>query len=95
MTKKATHRLIDSVWTIEYEIIDVFHVWIHKYSRTDQEGYDNERQLQQGTIIETANRIATELVIRPYESFNGWATKENATEKYIISNPLHIFSYGS
>lgn len=90
-TRKVTHRLIDSVWTIEF-YVERGKAVIVSYSKQDIAGYKNETTYMQGTIIEDENRNAIKLVLRPYE-MSGWANEENATEAYEVANPKHIFDY--
>lgn len=90
-TRKVTHRLIDSVWTIEF-YVEHGKAVIVSYSRQDIDGYKNEYNLMQGTLIEDENRNVTKLVLRPYE-MSGWASEQNATEAYEVANPKHIFDY--
>lgn len=89
---KATHRLIDSVWTVTYEIVDGKAV-ISSYNRRDEEGYKHERQLPQCALVETDDRTVVELLLRPYEQFNGWCNSSNCTERYEVANPKHVFDY--
>lgn len=90
---KATKRLIDSVWTIEYNVISENEVEITHFSRTDEEGYRRERELPQGVIIEAEHRTAVELIVRDkFDSFE-WVNKDNADHIYKIINPKHIFDY--
>ena len=95
---KATLRLIDSVWTAEFEVINKTEktVRLIKFSRDDSEGYEKERELPQCTIVETEGRIATELLVRDkYMPFGGWVDSSDCDRKYTIINPKHIFSYGA
>ncbi len=89
---KATNRLIDSVWTLEYEITDEGKLHILNYSREDPEGYERERELMQCALIETDQRVVIEVLMRDHEPF-GWVTLENATQRYEVENPKYIFSY--
>lgn len=89
---KATQRLIDSVWTLEYEITPENKLRILNYSRKDEEGYRKEKELMQCELIETEKRIVVGVLLKPYEPFQ-WVTEENATEKYEVENPQFIFSY--
>lgn len=90
---KATKRLIDSVWTVEYTKVSEGKVKILNYSRNDSEGYEREKELPQGELIETQDRIVTHLWLKPYDAFDGWVNEENATEIYEVVNPKFIFSY--
>lgn len=91
--KRSTERLIDSVWTLEYELVSSTEIKIIRYDRTNVIGYNEERQLQRHCIIESAGRIATEVLIAPYKPFECWATEDTATHRYTVVNPAYIFSY--
>jgi len=91
---KATKRLISSVWTVEYVILNKDQVLILNYSREDPEGYAREHELPQCELEQAEGRIVTHLLIRPYKSF-GWVDRKNATEVYQVMNPKHIFDYKS
>jgi len=91
---KATKRLIDSVWTVEYNIVGENEVEIIKYSRDDEDGYVNEANYPQCTIFEDDKRTAIELLIRnKYEQFGSFVNKVNCDKCYKIINPKHIFNY--
>ncbi|THV60740.1 hypothetical protein [Chryseobacterium candidae] len=90
---KATKRLIDAVWTVEYEKISEKKVKIINYSRTDPEGYEKEKQLPQCHLVETEGRIVTHLLLKPYKAYDLWVSEKNATEIYEVENPKFIFSY--
>ena len=89
---KATKRLIDAVWTVEFYILSEGKVVIMNYARDDPEGYNREKELPQCELIEIDNRIVTHLWLKPYKS-NEWVNKDNVTEIYEVVNPQHIFSY--
>lgn len=92
---KATHRLIDSVWTVEYNTVSPTEVEVIRISRDDKEGYERERQLPQCKIVEDDKRIVIELLVRDsFNSFN-WVNPENCDHTYKVVNPKHIFSYNS
>jgi hypothetical protein len=90
----ATKRLIDSVWTVSFEVVDGKAV-IHSYGRGNAEGYKRERELMQVTLIEDDDRTVKELLLKPYTQFNGWVNADNCTERYEVANPGHIFGYGA
>lgn len=91
---KATERLIDSVWTVEYKVLNETEVEIIKFGRNDKDGYVNEHNLPQHKIIETDGRIAIKLVIRnKYKQFDNFVNESNCDKCYNIVNPKHIFSY--
>ena len=90
---KATERLINSVWTVEYNEVSPTEVEIVKFSRDDQEGYDKERELPQFLLIEESGRIVTKLLIRDkYKPFE-WVNEGNCDREYKVVNPKHIFSF--
>lgn len=90
---KATKRLIDSVWTLEYEVISPTEAEIIRYSREDMDGYRLERELPQCAIVQNEERIANKILIRKYEPFS-WVDEKNADAIYTVINPKHIFDYG-
>lgn len=91
---KATKRLITSVWTVEFEKVSEGKVKILNYSRNDPEGYEREKELPNGELIETEGRIVTHLWLKPYQDFDLWVNEKNVTEIYEVVNPKSIFSYG-
>lgn len=94
---KGTKRLIDSVWTFEYNEQPNNKVEIVKYSRTDPEGYEKEKKLPQVSIVEDDNRTAVKVVIRPeYRPFDNFVKETEEGVKVLeVSNPKHIFDYGA
>ena len=78
MLTKATHRLIDSVWTITADIQDG-KAKLLNYNRDDPEGYIHERTLPKGRVIEGEKRVVEHLLI------DG--------ERYEVTNPKHVFDY--
>lgn len=87
----ATKRLIDSVWTMGYEIQDNM-VVIHSYDRKNPIGYDQEGGLPQFDFIENDDRAVVGVVINnnymPYRMDHS----KGGTE-YVVANPKYIFSY--
>ncbi len=78
MLIKATHRLINSVWTITVDI-QLGEAKMLSYCRSDLEGYELEGKLPKGKVIEGENRTVNAVII------DG--------ERYTVTNPKHIFSY--
>lgn len=76
---KAIHRIISSVWTIEYKHVTSTEVEIIRYSRDDDDGYTFEMELPEGDIIENPDRIVIGI--------------EVSNQEFIVTNPKHIFSY--
>lgn len=89
---KATQRLIDSVWTLEYNVLNNGKIFVINYSREDEEGYKQEKSLPRINPKENTNRVLEGVYIQPYEPFLYWAKKENSVY-YEVENPKHIFSY--
>lgn len=79
--RKATKRLIDSVWTVTFILIDN-KAYILNYSREDQDGYEHESTLPRCSIFEKEGRIVSEIVI-------------HGEGRYEVGNPKHIFDYRS
>jgi len=90
---KATHRLIDSVWTVEYNIVSPTEVEIVRFSRDDEEGYEKEKQLPQCSVIEDDNRTFTGLLVRDKHDSFSWVDETNCDRKYNVTNPKHVFDY--
>ena len=95
--------MIDSVWTVEYEIVSEKDrkprmpenaVRILKFSRDDEEGYEREKELPRCNITEGEGRTAVALTISPNESFRYGASMTYPGSKfYLVVNPKNIFSY--
>lgn len=94
-TLKATHRLIDSVWTLEFERIGDTQARITRYSRNDPEGYNREKELPQCTLVEAEGRVVTHVLLREnYKPFE-WVDRDNCDFIFEVVNPLYVFSYGA
>ena len=90
---KATHRLIDSVWTVGYNIVNENEIEVISFNRNDPEGYKNERTLPQCTVIEDDKRNFVGLMVRDkFYSFD-WVNKENADHTYKVVNQKNVFDY--
>lgn len=90
---KATKRLIDSVWTLEYEFVPGGGIKILNYNREDPEGYEKEDELPQCQIIEDDHRTVTDVLIRnKYKPFDG-VNKDNCDWNVKVVNPKYIFDY--
>lgn len=77
--EKASHRLIDSVWTVTFRKISDRSVEVFAYNREDEDGYKFEGLLPKVDMIEDDARVLTGLEI------NGTV--------YTVENQKHIFSY--
>lgn len=90
---KATHRLIDSVWTVEYNIVSPTEVEILRFSREDPEGYQKERELPQCQVVENEKRDFVGLLVRDkFDSFE-WVNLGNCDHQYVVVNVKHVFDY--
>lgn len=86
----ATNRLIDSVWTMAYEIKDN-HVIIHSYDRDNAIGYEQEKNLPQFSMIEGDKRIVTGVIIS--EEYQAFRRDMDDGIEYTVANPKFVFSY--
>jgi hypothetical protein len=80
-TQKATQRLIDAVWTLEFRQVEKDKVEIVRYSRNDPEGYEREHQLprMKKNEDEARNIVSVEIKGKTYQ----------------VTNPQYVFSYGA
>ena len=92
---KATKRLIDSVWTLEYNIVSDTEIEVIKFSRNDPEGYEKEYELPQCSIIEGDRRVMTNVLIRDNFKAFDWVDKDNCDREYKVINPKYVFDYGA
>jgi hypothetical protein len=90
---KATKRLIDAVWTLEYEIVDDKTIKIIQYNSSDPEGYQKEKQLPRCELEETKDRTVISVWIKPYVPFEYAMVKDHKAKKYEVVNPQFVFSY--
>ncbi len=89
----ATKTLIDSVWTIGYRRVSPTEVEILSYGRQNPIGYEQQKKLDLGCLIEDGSRRVYELRLADYKAFDLWATPENQREVLTVVNPAHVFSY--
>jgi hypothetical protein len=80
-TMKATKRLVNSVWTLEYELTSDSTIHVVRYSRKDDEGYERESELPRVRLVESEDRTVTAAVIDDVS--------------FAVDNPGHVFSYGA
>ena len=93
---KATKRLLDSVWTLEYIINDDNTITIIKYGRDDNEGYEKEKELPRCKIIEDGERgrKALRVIIQDYKSpFQHLANESEPHSSHDVANVKNVFSY--
>jgi len=90
MKKYATKRLINSVWTLTYrEVGDK--IEILGYSRNNDIGYDQEKDLPRCSIVEDEARTVLGVKLLPYKAFEYNAAKSDKV--FEVINPEHVFSY--
>jgi hypothetical protein len=91
---KATERMINSVWTVEYEIVSEGKVKILAYNRDDEEGYKREKELPRCKVIEDRVRNVKGLRISPVQPFSYMSIEQDDNSEYFeVVNVQHIFSY--
>ena len=80
---KAVNRIIDSVWTIEYELVpeNPNAIKLLRYSRNDPEGYEREHELPKGRLVESPHRLVV--------------AAEIGGLGYDVENKKHVFDYGA
>jgi len=86
--KLAVERILDSVWTIEYESV-LGGVFIHSYNRNNQVGYEQEQDLPKGRLIENNGKHSSDC--------NGERIVTGLSiggEIIDVVNPQYVFSYG-
>ena len=90
---KATERINETIWTIEYEEISSSEVRVLRYTPRDMEGYKKEKNLPQCHIIENEDRKIIGLLIRDnYNEFKQ-VNAENCDHSYLVVNPKNVFQY--
>ena len=88
-TLKAIQRIIDTVWTLDFEIINEKEVKIKSLCNQNPEGYKAEKQLPSFSLIEGAGRVVEG--VRIAQVGDGAAFANGTHHK--VSNPQFIFSY--
>jgi len=81
-TLRATKRLLDSVWTIEFVINNDDTVTIARYDRTNAIGYEQERNLPSVRLVEDSKR-------------NVIAISLNDDIELPVENVQNVFSYSA
>jgi hypothetical protein len=88
--KYATRRLLDSVWTLAYEVVDG-EIVIDEHSRDLDIGYEKEHELPQYRLLEDDYRIVEAVCFRQYTSeMLGLASYGDFID---VSNPKYVFDY--
>jgi hypothetical protein len=88
--KYATHRLLDSVWTLGYKIVKN-EIVIYEHSRDLKVGYDNEKHLPQFRLQEDNQRTVTGVYLKDYSP--AMEGLEKYSDPINVSNPKFVFSY--
>ena len=89
----AIERLIDSVWTLGFEITSEGTITIHTYDRENPIGYEKERELSRIKIIETEGRVISEVWVSEKPMYCWESFTDHPHTKYKVDNPQYIFSY--
>lgn len=88
----ATRRLIDSVWTLVYELVEPGKIKIIAHDRQNPIGYEKERELKQYVLREDEDRNIIEVGISEYQQLE-LLTLEKAESIFEVINPQYVFSY--
>jgi hypothetical protein len=91
----AVNRLIDSVWTLEFDIVDD-KIQIHSHNRENPVGYELEHELPNFLLHEDDSNnqrtvVGVDLFNVPHKYFIGIDT--DSILEYPVANPGNIFSY--
>lgn len=89
---KATERLINKVWTLEFEKVSETEIKILNFSREDLDGYKNETAYPRLSLHEDNRRNVLGVYLMPYEPFACWADV-NKFECFKVINPDYVFNY--
>jgi len=91
----ATNRKIDSVWTMEYNILDNDKIEVISYSRDNPVGYEEEKSHPRFDFEETDGRVVVNAMIDNHlpKPLQNWYDRKDHTV-YEIDNKQNIFSYG-
>lgn len=90
---KATHRIMDSVWTLEYRLEPDDTLTILSYDRDDPEGHEKERELPQVRLVEESGRVVTAVLL--WEKYSPFRATDGTVPDfaYTVANPGRIFSW--
>jgi hypothetical protein len=87
----ATKRLLDSVWTLAYQLTGKNEIKVLTYDRENPIGYEREKELPRVRMEEETGRILTAVYFRPYIQFEDGPVKEGPQHRVI--NPKNVFDY--
>ena len=88
----ATHRLIDSVWTLVYEQVSETEIKILAYARDITHGYRHEKVLDNCNLLEDSKRHVHSVTLRDYSPFPFSSDAVNE-RTFTVTNSKHIFDY--
>lgn len=77
--EKASHRILDSVWTMTFRKVGPNQVEILAFNREDDDGYQFERMMPRLQVNEGAGRIVESIEI--------------CGQRFDVENQKHVFSY--
>ncbi len=88
----AVKRLINKVWTIRFVPLTDGSVFILRYSRDDDEGYEKEKDKDTmiGTFKEDEDRNVEQLHVADQDS---WGEMKKKPDTFPVRNIKYVFSY--
>ena len=90
----ATHRLIDSVWTLVYEQVSDTEIKILAYARDITHGYRHEKELDNCELNQDEKRIVHSVTLKDYDSNFPFSRDASVNERtFTVTNSKHIFDY--
>lgn len=78
-----TKRLLDSVWTCEYQVITKHQIRVLTWNRNNEIGYEQEKELPKGRIIEAEINDCPRTAVGA----------EIDGKIFEVINPQHVFNY--
>ncbi len=89
----ATQRLLDSVWTLAFVAHEDGTATILRYDRTNEIGYEQERNLPRVRLTEDADRNVTGIALGDYADFQ--YTAPSGSMEIPVRNVQNVFSYSA
>jgi hypothetical protein len=89
----ATQRLLDSVWTLTFVAHEDDTATILRYDRTNEIGYEQERNLPRVRLTEDADRNVTGIALGDYADFQ--YTAPSGSMEIPVRNVQNVFSYSA
>ncbi len=91
---QAVHRLIDSVWTLEFTMTHDG-VEVNSFSRDNPSGYQQENSLPKVKVLEDSKRniISVQFYKPEHRFYMNSDDENNVIGEYAVTNPQSVFSY--